>query len=511
MSGHSEGPKGPDLTQGVPARSLEVGKPLAGRVGDEAVMLVRTEKELFAVGATCSHYGGPLADGLVEDDSVRCPWHHACFDLRTGEPKSPGLDDIPCFEVSNVAGLVRVGARKQKAPASRPPKSPASVVIVGAGPSGTACVEELRRRGYRGQVTLVGEEAPVDRPNLSKDFLAGSAPEEWLPLRTPDFFSSLDVELVTGDPAMSIQRDVRQVTLASGRVLGYGALLLATGAEPVKLPLEGAELPHVHLLRTLADSRSLIERARGVERAVVIGAGFIGLEVAASLRQRGLEVDVVAPDTMPLSKALGVELGQFVKQVHEAKGVRFHLGTLPKRITDTEVELDNGKRLPAGLVVVGVGVRPRTQLAQEAGLQVDNGILVSRRLQTNDPLIYAAGDVARYPDAQSGEPVRVEHWVHAGRMGQAAARSMLGVDGAFLDPPFFWSQHFDTVILRVGSGDGFDRVEVKGDLMKGDAIAAYRRQGRVVAVATVGRDGEALLAEVALAKGDAEALEKLLA
>lgn len=511
MGDHNEGPKGPDLTQGVPASSVLVGKPLAGRVGDQAVMLVRTDKDLFAVGATCSHYGGPLAEGLVEGESVRCPWHHACFDLRTGEPKSPGLDDIPCFEVSQSSGLVRVGARREKAPRSRPPRSPASVLVVGAGPAGTACVEELRRRGYRGQVTLVGEEAPVDRPNLSKDYLAGSAPEEWLPLRTPDFLSSLDVELVTGDPAVSIQRDARQVTLASGRVLGYGALLLATGAEPVKLPLDGAELPHVHLLRTLADSRALIERAKTVERAVVIGAGFIGLEVAASLRQRGLEVDVVAPDAMPLSKALGVELGQFVKQVHEAKGVRFHLGTRPKRITDTEVELDSGKRLAAGLVVVGVGVKPRVGLAQEAGLQVDNGILVSRKLQTNDPLIYAAGDVARYPDAQSGEPVRVEHWVHAGRMGQAVARSMLGVDGAFLDPPFFWSQHFDTVILRVGSGDGFDRVEVKGDLMKGDAIAAYRRQGRVVAVATVGRDGEALLAEVALARGDTQALEKLLA
>lgn len=510
MSDQDETPKGPDLTSGVAESLVRENEPLLGRVGDEAVMVVRTKTGLFAVGAVCTHYGGPLAEGLVEGDKVHCPWHHACFDLKSGAPKSPGLNDIPCFDVTQAGGLVKVGLRRN-IEKPRPVKNgPESVVIVGAGPAGTACVEELRRRGYEGPVTLVGDEAPVDRPNLSKDFLAGNAPEEWLPLREPDFFKAHDVELIVGDKATGIDREGRRVHLESGRKLAYGALLLATGSEPVKLPIEGMKLAHVKVLRTLEDSRAIVEKAAGVPRAVVLGAGFIGLEVAASLRARGVEVDVVAPDSMPLVKALGVELGRYVKGIHEANGVRFHLELRATSINDKEVVLENGKRLPAQLVVVGVGVRPRTQLASDAGLDVDQGVVVNEHLATSDPRVFAAGDIARYPDPLTNELARVEHWVHAGRMGQAAARAMLGNRDPFTDPPFFWSAHYDQIVCRVGSGGAFDRVEVRGDLKKGDAIAAYRRKGRIVAVATVGRDMVSLQAELALRTGDDEALERLL-
>lgn len=509
MSDQDESPKGPDLSVGVAQSLVQENKPLLGRVGDEAVMLVRTKTGLFAVGSTCTHYGGPLAEGLVDGDTVHCPWHHACFDLKSGAPKAPGLDDIPCFEVTQAGGLVKVGLPRTK-PKPKPAKGPESVVIVGAGPAGTACVEELRRSGYEGPITLVGDEAPVDRPNLSKDFLAGNAPAEWLPLREGDFFKAHNVDLVVGDKAKRIDREGHKVELASGRTLPYGALLLATGSEPVKLPIEGMDLPHVRVLRTLADSEAIIKHAEGIPRAVVLGAGFIGLEVAASLRTRGLEVDVVAPDSMPLENALGVELGQYVKGIHEAKGVRFHLEMTATSINEKAVVLKNGERIPAQLVVVGVGVRPRTELASEAGLEVDNGIVVNEHLATSDPRVFAAGDVARYPDPRINESARVEHWVHAGRTGQAVARAMLGNKAPFTDPPFFWSAHYDQIVCRVGSGGAFDKVQVRGDLTKGDAIAAYRRDGRIVAVATIGRDTDSLCAELALRNGDDAALERLL-
>lgn len=500
---------GPDLTKGVSEKLLEEKKPFLGQVGDEAVILVREGEDIFAVGATCSHYGGPLAKGIVEDGSVRCPWHHARFNLRTGEPASPGLDAVSCYEVQKRGGLVTVGVKKARPPAPQPTRSPSSVVIVGSGTAGSACVEELRRRGYEGPITLIGEEPPVDRPNLSKDFLAGNAPEEWLPLRSAEFFESLRASLVS-EVVTRVDRKAKKVVLGSGREIAYDALLLATGAEPLRLPVEGADMPHVRLLRTLDDSRAIIERAENEKHAVVLGAGFIGLEVAASLKKRGLSVDVVAPEAVPLSKPLGEELGKFVKGVHEANGVRFHLNARAKSITKDEVVLEDGTRLKAGLVVIGAGVRPRTKLAEDAGLDVDNGVLVDDKLRTSDPHIFAAGDIARYPDPTTGEPVRVEHWVHAGRMGQAAARSMLGEQSAYTDPPFFWSWHFDKSINRVGSGDKYDSVDVHGSLADGDAIAAYRRKGRIIAVATVGRSKAALLAEVALQRGDEAGLEALL-
>ncbi len=395
---------GPDLEAGVKWDGLADGQPLLGHAGGEAVMLVRRGEQLFATGASCTHYGGPLAEGLVVGDTVRCPWHHACFDLRTGQAiGAPALNDIACFEVQRQGGLVRVG-KKREAAAPKPTagSSIASVVIVGSGPAGAVCAETLRKLGYGGAVTLVGDEAPVDRPNLSKDYLAGAAPEEWMPLRPPEFYAEQKVDFVHGDAAASIDTAARRVTLASGKTLSYGALVLATGAEPRRLSIPGADLPHVRLLRTLEDSRAIIARATGAKRAVVIGASFIGLEAAASLRARGLEVDVVGTEAVPLARVLGDEIGALVREAHEAKGVRFHLGQQPEAIDAREVTLNDGTRLPADVVVVGVGVTPRTALAQAAGLRVDNGIVVDEHLRTSAPDVYAVGDVARFPDARSG-------------------------------------------------------------------------------------------------------------
>jgi apoptosis-inducing factor 3 len=504
--------KGPDLKLGVDLGSLTENSPLLGHFDGEAVILVRQGDHLFAIGVTCTHYGGPLAEGLVVGETIRCPWHHARFSLATGEAEAaPALNPVTCFHVQHANGRVRVDRKRDVTFQVACPRNPDSVVIIGAGAAGASCADMLRTKGYSRPITLAGDEepGPVDRPNLSKDFLAGKAPEEWIPLRTGDYYKSIDVELITADPAVRIDPKTREATLRSGRVLQYGTLLLATGAEPQSLSIEGARLPHVHRLRTLADSRAIIASAQRAKRCVVIGSSFIGLEVAASLCERGLEVAVVGKEALPLEKVLGPEFGNFIKDLHEQHGVRFFLGSAPQVIREDRVELTNGQTIEAEMVVLGVGVSPRTKLAKDAGLTVDNGIVVDENLRTTTPEIYAAGDVARYPDPISGENVRIEHWVLAERQGQAVARAMLGIGHSFRDTPFFWSQHYNAQISYVGHASSWNSFEIRGDLRERNACAIYRRNNRAVAVATIGRNRMSLAAEAAFQKGDTAAVESI--
>jgi NADPH-dependent 2,4-dienoyl-CoA reductase/sulfur reductase-like enzyme len=389
------------------------------------------------------------------------------------------------------------------------PLNPSTVVIVGAG---AACADMLRAKGYAGTITLADDEepGPVDRPNLSKDFLAGTAPENWIPLRTREYYQSIHVELVTGDPVVRINPADHLVSLRSGRTLNYGALLLATGAEPRSLSIEGADLPHVYRLRTLADSKAIIAQAQRVRTCAVIGAGFIGLEVAASLRQRGLQVAVIGRDSVPLGDILGPELGRFIRSLHEQHGVHFFLNATPQAIREDRVEIGDGQFVEAELVILGVGVSPRTSLAEAAGIRVDNGVVVSEMLQTSARDVYGAGDLARYPEQVSGEQARIEHWVMAERQGQAAARSMLGIGGPFPEVPFFWSQHYDVTISYVGHAPSLDTCEIQGSLETHDACAIYRQNSRAIAVATIGRDCVSLTVEAALEQGDTAALESIL-
>jgi apoptosis-inducing factor 3 len=505
---------GPDFEVGIAAVDLPESTPVLGQVRGEAVVLVRTGEEVRALGATCSHYGGPLSEGLVVGDTLRCPWHHARFDLCTGDALgAPALNPVACYEVHRRDERFTVGLRKSLPEPKPPPLSPGAVVIIGAGAAGAAAAERLRRLGCTGTITLVGDEAPgpVDRPNLSKDYLAGTAPEEWLPLRTRKFYEKIGIDLRIGDAASELDPARKTVMLASGQTLSYDALLLATGARPVHLALgDASSTPRLFTLRTLADAHEIIAAASTARRAVVIGSSFIGLEAAASLRTRGLEVDVVSRDRWPLERVLGEELGHFVQQLHEEHGVRFHLTASPRAVGPQGVELENGRTLPADLVVLGVGVRPRTDLAEKAELHTENGVVVDTYLRTSAPSIWAAGDSARYPDPRLGVSVRIEHWVVAQRQGQAVARDMLGLGAPFLDVPFFWSQHYDVRLAYVGHAESWDTVEVSGSLAAWDATAVYRRAGRVLAVLTVGRDRQSLAVEAALERGDVAGLESLL-
>jgi NADPH-dependent 2,4-dienoyl-CoA reductase/sulfur reductase-like enzyme/nitrite reductase/ring-hydroxylating ferredoxin subunit len=509
--GESTPLSGPDLGAGVPAERVGSDTPLLGHAGGEAVMLVRADGKLFATAATCTHYGGPLAEGIVVGTTVRCPWHHACFDLQTGLARGPALNPIACYDVVTEAGLVRV---RKKRPEYRAPAvtGPSSVVIAGGGAAGAACAETLRREGYAGPVTLVADEppGPVDRPNLSKDYLAGSAPEEWIPLRDAQFYQERGVDFVLGGGVRRIDRAQHRVELADGRSLPYGVLLLATGCAPRRLTIPGADRAHVLVLRTLADSRAIIARATAGARAVVVGASFIGLEVAASLRKRGVGVDVVSPEAVPLGRVVGDEIGSHVRALHEQQGVSFHLGRTPVQIEDARVVLDDGSALQADFVVLGVGVVPRTALAEQAGLRVERGVVVDEHLRTSDPDIYAAGDIAAYPDARSGERVRIEHWAVAERQGQAVARAMLGRGGPYRDVPFFWSAHYDVTLGYVGHAQRWDRVRVRGNLAEGKLVCGYEQDGKVLAVVTIGEDHVSLQAEAAMESNDDAKLAALL-
>jgi NADPH-dependent 2,4-dienoyl-CoA reductase/sulfur reductase-like enzyme/nitrite reductase/ring-hydroxylating ferredoxin subunit len=491
-----------DLTKGIAASALTDGSMILGRVGDQDVVLARTGDELFAIRAQCSHYRGPLVDGIIVGDTVRCPWHHACFSLRSGEAlRAPALDPIPCWRVDREGDRIFV---REKLPAARTaptlaPKAqlPSSIMIVGGGAAGVAAAEMVRRQGYDGPLTLISADAdpPVDRPNLSKDYLAGEAQDDWIPLWGDDFYKEQRIDLVLNRRVTSIDTAKRTVRIEDGSERQYGALLLATGAEPVRLPIAGAEDDRVRYLRSFGDSRAIVERASKARHVVVAGASFIGLEVAASLRARGIAVDVVAPESTPLERVMGVEVGKFVRSLHEQHGVTFHLGQTVARIDGRAVTLSGGAVVDADFVVLGVGVKPSMTLAEQAGLAMDRGISVNEYLETSAPGVFAAGDVARWPDPHTGERIRVEHWVVAERQGQTAARNMLGARERFDAVPFFWSRHYDATINYVGHAERWDEVSIDGSLEGLDCSIEYRRGGKILAIATIGRDRASLEAE----------------
>ncbi|MEO6032115.1 MAG: FAD-dependent oxidoreductase [Burkholderiaceae bacterium] len=504
MSEETTEPVGPDFGKGVALSTLAESIPLLGHAQGEPVILVRRGSEVFAIGAVCTHYGAPLADGLVVGDTVRCPWHHACFSLRTGDAvRAPALNAVSCWHVAQRDGRVYVDHKVEATPsspsrASDGAKRPKAIVIVGGGAAGNAAAEMLRREHYEGTITLLSadDSLPCDRPNLSKNYLAGTAEDDWIPLRSPEFYQEQRIDVKLNARVVGIDTASREVWLEDGSRHAFDALLLATGADPMRLDVPGATLSHVHYLRTWADARALVADAATARRAVVIGASFIGLEVAASLRAREIDVHVVGRETAVMEPVLGTAAGAYIRGLHEEHGVTFHLGTTLSSIDEHGVTLANGETLQADLVVIGIGVRPALALAEQAGLAIDRGVTVDPYLATSVAGIYAAGDIVRWPDRLGGAPIRVEHWVVAQRQGQVAARNMLGQREAFDMVPFFWTEQYDFSLGYVGHAERFDQVEIDGTLEARDCKLTYRRDGKKLAVAVVHRDLEGLRAEV---------------
>jgi NADPH-dependent 2,4-dienoyl-CoA reductase/sulfur reductase-like enzyme len=323
----------------------------------------------------------------------------------------------------------------------------------------------------------------------------GTAPAEWMPLRTPEYYAERKIELLLDSRVESLDLKRRTVQLERGRQLDFDALLLATGADPVRLDIPAAGATRLLYLRTFADSQAIVAAAAAAKRVVVVGASFIGLEVAASLRQRGIEVHVVGPERIPFELVLGAQLGTFVREVHESHGVMFHLGTSVANVDGRRVTLEDASCIEADFVVIGAGVRPAIRLAEQAGLTIDRGVRVNEYLETSAAGVFAAGDIARWPDPYSGERIRVEHWVVAERQGQIAALNMLGHRRRFDAVPFFWSQHYDVTINYVGHAESWDAIDVDGSLSSRDCAVTYRRGGRILALASISRDLKSLEAE----------------
>ncbi len=501
---------GPDLALGIPLSALAVGAMLTGHAHGDAVMLVRRADSIVAIGAYCSHYGVSLQDGVLNGDKVRCPLHHACFNVDTGDAlHAPAFDPLPRWAVEIRDGMIFVTTPLPAAtiPVRPAASHPARIVIIGGGAAGDAAAGTLRHEGYRGTITMLSADrhAPPDRPNFSKGTISGTVTMAFNFVRLADFYHRHDIDLRLDTTVASIDTALRVVHLTSGDAVAYDALLLATGAEPIRLAVPGAELPHVRTLRSLDDSLEIAALAANAKSVVVVGASFIGLETAAALRALDLDVHVVAPDDIPMARVLGDDIGRFMQRLHERHGVTFHLGTTALSIEPGRVQLANGDVIAADLVITGIGVRPSLALAEKAGLAIDNGVLVNAQLETSIPGVFAAGDIARWLDESTGKRTRVEHWVVAQRQGQTVARNMLGAKESFTAVPFFWTEHYGVTLLYVGHAERGFTSELTGSLATTppDARVDYRENGRLVAVATIGRDRANLEAELAFERARA--------
>jgi 3-phenylpropionate/trans-cinnamate dioxygenase ferredoxin reductase subunit len=490
-----------DFRRGIPRRLLKEGTLLTGTVAGETVLLVCADGDLHAVGAHCSRDGAPLADGIVVAGEIRCPWHHGGFSLRTGDvTRPPALDPLPRWEVHEHNGRVFVGNRCR----TRDPlvmRSVArctlrTVVIIGGGAAGTAAAETLRSRGFKGTITMIDpdEDAPYDRARLSKDLLAGTVSPDRLRLRPPGFYAQHGIRRLV-DAATSLDPEVCSVSLLSGARISYDALILATGAQALRPRIPGAELAHVHVLRSLCDYRALDRDLAAAHRVVIAGASFIGMETAAALRLRDKAVTVVAPEMIPFCHVLGPTIGASLMRLHERHGVRFALGRMLRSITRRTVQLDDGTMLRADVVLLGTGTTPRLAVAATAGVAIDNGVLVNEFLETNVARIYAAGDNTRVPDARSGQRISVRHWAMAQRQGEIAARNILGERVRFAAVPFFRTRQYDTTVSCVGHAEDFTHIQVDGSPDTHDCSASFMDNDRLLAYVSMGRDRQSLRRE----------------
>lgn len=495
----------PDLSAGIPASVLDEGAPVAGLFDGKPVVLVRHGGQICALSGECTHLGAPLEKGIVADGTLRCPWHHARFAVTSGEAVgAPAIEPLSCFDTVEQEGMIKVtGKRRAVAACQTDEGQNGAVVIVGAGAAGHACADVLARAGHGGRVTILSAEAdpPYDRTFCSKQYLAGKKARDDCLLPEAGLGIGPSVKLRTGVTVHAVDTAARVITTVQGETIDYETLILATGAEPVLPDVPGLDHPNVHLLRALTDADRLIAAAVEGKKVAILGASFIGLEVAASLTQRKLSVTVIAQDEVPLASVVGPEAGRFVQSLHENEGVFFHLGRKIARYDGSMAMLDDGTTVEADVLVVGAGVRPRTMLAEEAGIALaaeedGGGIMVDASLATSAAGIYAIGDVASYPDPRLGHSIRVEHWVHAQRQGQYLARRLLGeTNEDFGDTPFFWSGHYDASLRYVGHAASPEDRRIDGSIEAGDFAIFYREDGKEAALLTCKRDIDALKVE----------------
>jgi len=464
----------------------------AVEIDDTEILLLRVGDEVRAFQANCPHAGAPLKDGAVCQGRLVCPWHKASFAVADGslcEP--PALDALQRYPVEIREGEVLVGSEPLRPQSTEAARDERLFTIVGAGAAGTAAAAALREFGFGGRILLIGREAgePYDRTALSKFVLQGDkTPEEAPPLREADFFRQQRIERLHAE-VVRLDAQARQLELGNGQTLAYDGCVLATGGEPKPLAVPGAELKGVHLLRTRADAAALLADLPAKSRAVIVGAGFIGLEAASALRKQGLAVDVVAPASLPFVKQMGETLGQHFKTLHEANGVTFQA---PNEVVAIEgddrvrqVRLQDGTRLPADLVLVGTGITPATGFLAHLSLADDGSVPVDAQLKAAEAL-YAVGDLVTFPFA--GQPTRIEHWRLAQQHGRLAARNLLGYAERYADVPFFWTLHHGKRYEYLGHPCQWDDMHLEGSLGDQTFVALLLAEELVVGVIACQRE-----------------------
>jgi apoptosis-inducing factor 3 len=503
----------------------------------EVLLLRAHDGSVQALAAHCSHYGAPLVKGVLHQDRVICPWHHACFSATSGKQlEPPGCNDLVQYPVSIESGTVYVELSDSKqehlvprilAPSASsapieglkgPNSSPLTFVIVGAGAAGAAAAEKLRQIGFQGRIVMLSAESelPYDRTKLSKAFLQSDEIKSVDVLRSPQFYKQYDIDIKTNAKVTQLNVKSQQLTYGNGstlNTLNYDALLLATGGKVTQLPIKGNDLKNVFTLRRIEEAQEILKAAKSAQRAVIVGTGFIGMEVAASLSKQGLNVTVVAPNKVPFEKVLGADIGRIIQQKHESHGVIFKLGSqviaLQGNHKVESVELDTGEILPADMVVAGIGVKPATDFMKQIALDKnDNSVPVDQHLQAA-PGIYAAGDIAQFPHFITGKPVRIEHWRLAMQHGQTAACNMLGQNIPFTSVPFFWTEQFDIKLRYVGHAEQWDNIVIQGNLDKPPFLAFYGKANQVMAVAGVGCDRDLAAIEELMRLGQMPAMKDI--
>ncbi len=497
-------------------KDLSEGVPMLAQAGDEGVYLVRFGEKVYAVGHECPHYQCKLEEGILLGRTVVCRCHNARFNVTTGKMVSPpALNDLPVYPVKVESGEVFVGPVKKPRFPIPGGLDPRAFLIMGAGAAGNAAAETLRREGFTGRVVMITpeEDLPYDRPNLSKEFLSGAAKPEWLPLRSAKFYAERGIEVMTRRRVTALDPRRKKVMFAGGGTFSFDKALLATGGTPRRLSIPGAEDSACFALRSLSDARAIVKAAAEAKSALVIGAGFIGMEAAGSLRERGLSVTVVAPEAFPLSRVLGDRIGAYLMKRHEANGVMFLMGRTPSRIKAEEgghkVILSDATQVTADFIVYGLGVQPAVEYLNGTGLAQDGGIPVDARLCTKNPDIYAAGDAAIVMAGGAGNGECVEHWVVAERQGMHAARSMLGSEAAYGEVPFFWTRQTGISLKYAGYAPEWDSIEYRGDVEAGKFVAGFYLKGVLKAAAGVGMSNEISLIEEILKRGIPLSAEKL--
>lgn len=491
---------GEEWTKVAAESDLKNGEPISRKVGDKEILLVRVGHRVFACGGKCTHYGAPLADGVMTDHTITCPWHNSMFDVRTGNMMlPPALEHLAQYPVKVENGEIFVGRPTKTLFPKLERITDRTFAIIGAGAAGNAAAETLRREGFDGRIVLITRESdyPYDRPNLSKDYLAGQIAPEWVPLRSRKFYANHHIEVLLNHEVTGLDPGLKLIHFAEGKPLAYDRLLIATGGIPRNQDVPGTDLKGYVLLRTLTDANVLIAAAEQANKAVIVGGGFIGLETAASLQARKVAAEVVIREEAPLVKTFGERIGRFIQSIHEKQGVKFHVNKIVKEIVGTDkvqaVILSDGTRVDTDIVLAGLGITPAVEFLEQTGIVEDGAVPVDNRLQTRVENVFAAGDIAVVPTPPHGAPMRVEHWVVAEREGQHAARTMMGSPMPYSEIPFFWTKQYEYSFRYIGHAERYDRVAYRGNVEEGKFLAGYYQDGSLKAVAGLKMDREIIL------------------